>query len=130
MLAERRADIAETTPDPEAPAEVQRQSDDLINIRQLRGRGLQATSLELEEDDDVGLGTVLGPSKKELDFSSHLKRVTQLTGLSDPVYAEACVMVHSYDVILDVLVINLTQVGELSREVAGEKSRDAPPGRQ
>ena len=70
------------------------------------------------------------PSKKELDFSSHLKRVTQLTGLSDPVYAEACVMVHSYDVILDVLVINLTQVGELSREVAGEKSRDAPPGRQ
>ena len=40
------------------------------------------------------------------DFSQRLKRVTQLTGLSDPVYAEAYVTVHSYDILLDLLVIN------------------------
>ena len=40
--------------------------------------------------------------------SSRLKRVTQLTGLSDPVYAEAYVTVHSYDILLEVLLINQT----------------------
>jgi coatomer subunit beta len=38
------------------------------------------------------------------DFASRLKRITQLTGLSDPVYAEAVVTVHDYDIVLDVLV--------------------------
>lgn len=38
-----------------------------------------------------------------------LNRLRQLTGLSDPVYAEAYVQVHVYDIVLDVLVIN--QVG-------------------
>lgn len=35
-----------------------------------------------------------------------LNRLRQLTGLSDPVYAEAYVQVHVYDIVLDVLVIN------------------------
>ena len=35
--------------------------------------------------------------------------MTQLTGLSDAVYAEAYVTVHSYDIMLDVLVVNQTQ---------------------
>ena len=33
----------------------------------------------------------------------------QLTGFSDPVYAEAYVTVHQYDIVLDVMVINRTQ---------------------
>jgi coatomer subunit beta len=42
------------------------------------------------------------------DFASRLKRVMQLTGLSDPIYAEAVVTVHEYDIVLDVLLINQT----------------------
>lgn len=37
-----------------------------------------------------------------------LNRVYQLTGFSDPLYAEAYVNVHQYDILLDVTVINQT----------------------
>jgi coatomer subunit beta len=37
-----------------------------------------------------------------------LSRVLQLTGFSDPVYAEAYVNVNQYDILLDVLVVNQT----------------------
>lgn len=37
-----------------------------------------------------------------------LGRVYQLTGFSDPIYAEAYVNVHQYDILLDVVVINQT----------------------
>ena len=33
-----------------------------------------------------------------------LNRVLQLTGFSDPVYAEAYITVHQYDVVMDVTV--------------------------
>lgn len=44
------------------------------------------------------------------DFSgkNKLNKVTQLTGNSDPVYAEAFVHVNQYDIVLDVLVVNQT----------------------
>lgn len=35
-------------------------------------------------------------------------KVTQLTGFSDPVYAEAYVHVNQYDIVLDVLIVNQT----------------------
>lgn len=35
-----------------------------------------------------------------------LNRVLQLTGFSDPVYAEAYVTVHQYDIVMDVTVLN------------------------
>jgi len=40
--------------------------------------------------------------------SSKLTKVTQLTGFSDPVYAEAYVQVNQYDIVLDVLIVNQT----------------------
>nr|CAD7200639.1 unnamed protein product [Timema douglasi] len=49
-----------------------------------------------------GLGT------GELSITSKLNKVTQLTGFSDPVYAEAYVHVNQYDIVLDVLVVNQT----------------------
>lgn len=45
------------------------------------------------------------------DFSAStnkLNKVTQLTGFSDPVYAEAYVHVNQYDIVLDVLIVNQT----------------------
>ena len=35
-------------------------------------------------------------------------QITQLTGFSDPVYAEAYVHVNQYDIVLDVLIVNQT----------------------
>jgi coatomer subunit beta len=76
-------------------------------VRQLRGQRADTMMLDLEEDDDASLTKATGTQQQE-DFSQRLKRVTQLTGLSDPVYAEAYVTVHSYDILLDMLVINQT----------------------
>lgn len=49
----------------------------------------------------------LGYEKKNT-LNSFLSQVTQLTGFSDPVYAEAYVHVNQYDIVLDVLVVNQT----------------------
>jgi len=106
MLSERQA--AEEAEKPAKGAiEVNRQADDLIMVRQLKGRAAEMTAIDLEDDDDFDLSKATGAVKQE-DFSSRLKRVTQLTGLSDAVYAEAYVTVHSYDIMLDVLVVNQT----------------------
>ncbi|KAK9500807.1 hypothetical protein O3M35_002001 [Rhynocoris fuscipes] len=40
--------------------------------------------------------------------ASSLNKITQLTGFSDPVYAEAKVHVNQYDIVLDVLIVNQT----------------------
>ena len=39
---------------------------------------------------------------------SKLNKITQLTGFSDPVYAEAFVTVNQFDVVIDVLIVNQT----------------------
>ncbi|XP_028172165.1 coatomer subunit beta-like [Ostrinia furnacalis] len=49
-----------------------------------------------------------GRNTTSADQSSKLSKVTQLTGFSDPVYAEAIVAVNQYDIVLDVLVVNQT----------------------
>lgn len=49
----------------------------------------------------TGLSEVASPNNK-------LNKVTQLTGFSDPVYAEAYVHVNQYDIVLDVLIVNQT----------------------
>ena len=63
--------------------------------------------IDLDDDDDVSLHKATRDLLSD-DFSQRLKCVTQLTGLSDAVYAEAYVTVHSYDVMLDLLLINQT----------------------
>merc|ERR1719471_1255843 len=59
---------------------------------------------------DLSLTQALGTGRiSKADFaSSKLNKVTQLTGFSDPVYAEAYVNVNQYDIVLDVLVVNQT----------------------
>ena len=50
-----------------------------------------------------------GPAGDKQDpLQSKLNKVEQLTGFSDPVYAEAYVNVNQYDIVLDVLVVNQT----------------------
>lgn len=50
-----------------------------------------------------------GTAKKEMDLNTTaLSKVYQLTGFSDPIYAEAYINVNQYDIVLDVLVVNQT----------------------
>ena len=80
------------------------QVDDLINIRQLAKKNAVDGAEEIELDLERATG---GDTATE-DLSSKLSRVVQLTGFSDPVYAEAYVKVHQFDIVLDVLLVNQT----------------------
>ena len=59
----------------------------------------------------TGFGTADGGVKK-------LNRMLPLTGFSDPLYAEAYVTVHQYDIVMDVTVVNRT--GETLQNVCLE----------
>lgn len=80
------------------------QVDDVVQIRQLSKRnaadGVEGIELDLER--------ATGGEATTEDLSSKLSRVVQLTGFSDPVYAEAYVKVHQFDIVLDVLLVNQT----------------------
>jgi coatomer subunit beta len=80
------------------------QVDDVVLIRQLAKKNAGDGTDEIELDLEKATG---GDSTVE-DLSSKLSRVVQLTGFSDPVYAEAYVKVHQFDIVLDVLLVNQT----------------------
>ncbi|KAH9990258.1 coatomer beta C-terminal region-domain-containing protein, partial [Xylariaceae sp. FL0662B] len=80
------------------------QVDDVVQIRQLSKKNVGDGADEIELDLEKATG---GEATSE-DLSSKLSRVVQLTGFSDPVYAEAYVKVHQFDIVLDVLLVNQT----------------------
>ena len=80
------------------------QVDDVVSIRQLTKKAAGDGSDEFDLDLEKATG---GDAATE-DLSSKLSRVVQLTGFSDPVYAEAYVKVHQFDIVLDVLLVNQT----------------------
>merc|ERR1711998_522739 len=81
-----------------------RQADELLNIRLLQ----PATLLPGEDESSADEAVWLDAKTATEEFSARLNRITQLTGFSDPVYAEAVVTVHEYDVVLDMMLINQT----------------------
>lgn len=82
------------------------QADDLIQFRQLRSQAVQGgIEVDLMDADDIG--RAIGTDGSSTD-SSRLKHIHQLTGLSDPVYAEASLTVHDYDIVIDIHIINRT----------------------
>ncbi|EER42298.1 coatomer beta subunit [Histoplasma capsulatum H143] len=80
------------------------QVDDTIPIRQLAKKSAEEGADEIELD----LAKATGGDSAYEDLSSKLSRVVQLTGFSDPVYAEAYVKVHQFDIVWDVLLVNQT----------------------
>lgn len=80
--------------------------EELIDFRLLRSRRTATAADGNVDMDEMALTSATTGSGTSQGFQ--LSRVTQLTGMSDPVYAEAHVTVHQYDIILDVLVINTT----------------------
>lgn len=106
MLADKQFREIEET---KAKAQISHaQPDDLIDFRLLKSRkGMSQLELEDEVEDDLKRAT--GEFIKDGDSTNKLNRVLQLTGFSDPVYAEAYITVHQYDIVLDVTVINRTK---------------------
>jgi len=81
------------------------QVDDVINFSLLKSKkNMQSENDEI--DSDITRAT--GSSSKTTKVTSQLSRVMQLTGFSDPVYAEAYVNVHQYNILLDILIVNQT----------------------
>eukprot|EP01038_Epipyxis_sp_PR26KG_P015500 gene15500-20917_t len=80
--------------------------DDLIQFRQLRAQAVQGgIEVDLMDADDISRAIGADSSGQE---STKMRHVYQLTGFSDPVYAEASLTVHEYDIVLDLLIINRT----------------------
>ncbi|GJN06333.1 hypothetical protein PR202_ga24053 [Eleusine coracana subsp. coracana] len=105
MLAEKQF---RETEEMKAKAQISHsQPDDLIDFYHLKSRrGMSQLELEDEVHDDLKAAT--GGFTKHADDANKLNHVLQLTGFSDPVYAEAFVTVHHYDIVL-VTVINRTK---------------------
>lgn len=94
------------------------ESDDHLNFSQLLSRSQEMFENQFEVSLSQAIGGV-GPtatsstygkvsSISDLLSTSKLSKVTQLTGFSDPVYAECYVNVNQYDICLDVLIVNQT----------------------
>jgi coatomer subunit beta len=58
----------------------------------------------IDEDETISRAT----ENTSKSSASELSRVIQLTGFSDPVYAEAKITIHQFDILLDVLLVNQT----------------------
>ncbi|KAJ3331044.1 coatomer subunit beta [Blyttiomyces sp. JEL0837] len=81
------------------------QADDLIVCRQLKSKRAVG---DLIDEYELDLTKATGQGDRSEDLVSKLSRVVQLTGFSDPVYAEAYVNVHQYDILMDILIVNQT----------------------
>lgn len=81
------------------------QADDLIHFRQLKTMDVSAGDVDLDDGADLARATgyVKGSSLAE-----ELSHCYPLTGFADPVYAEASVTVHEYDIVVEILIINRT----------------------
>eukprot|EP00124_Ichthyophonus_hoferi_P005607 Ihof_evm1s859 gene=Ihof_evmTU1s859 len=106
-LASLLTELAKEATKGEGPVktEIKIQADDLIRFRQL---GEDDTNEGDDLEKSMSLATGTGEVLSKGNFTSALSKVYQLTGFSDPVYAEAYVSVNQYDIVLDLLVVNQT----------------------
>ena len=75
------------------------QVDDLLTFRQFSKKAADDII-----DDREDLVRATGADSAHEDFLSNLSRISQLTGFSDPIYAEAYVKVHGFDILLGALL--------------------------
>lgn len=90
------------------------QADDPISFLQLST--LRGGEFAGENVFELSLNQAVAGGRQNVSgelTASKLNKVTQLTGFSDPVYAEAYVHVNQYDIVLDVLIVN--QTGETNK---------------
>lgn len=80
------------------------QPDEIIDFRHLKSKAAAVLPSDTQEDE---IAYATGLSEKD-SMKTGLAKVVQLTGFSDPIYAEAYVTSHQYDIVLDVSVTNRT----------------------
>ncbi|XP_032677789.1 coatomer subunit beta [Odontomachus brunneus] len=86
------------------------QVDDAIQFLQLsRGSDLTGGAGDVFEQSLSAAVAGRPGASGDAPAPNALSKVTQLTGFSDPVYAEALVHVNQYDIVLDVLIVNQTE---------------------
>jgi len=89
--------------------------DECVVFRQLRERkagGGGGVSDVIDDDDfHVARGaSIAGQAAADgALFAERLAKVQQMTGLADPVYVEAFLQVHSFDLVLELLMVNRTK---------------------
>lgn len=116
MLNSARKDVE--TSDDEAKIQLI-DVDDHLNFSQLLGKSQEMFENQFELSLSQAISGNLGATATSSTYSksshasnlllaSKLSKVTQLTGFSDPIYAECYVNVNQYDICLDVLVVNQT----------------------
>jgi coatomer subunit beta len=93
------------------------QADDLIHFRQLKSMAVSAGDVDLDDGADLARAT---GNEKGNTLAEELSHCYPLSGFADPVYAEALVTVHDYDIVLEILVINRTAntLGDLTVELS------------
>ena len=79
--------------------------DHLITFRHLCSEERLNVAIDLDDDFDLGSAAKIASSKD----LSRLDRMFQLTGFGDPVYAEAMITVHDYDIVLEIHLLNRTE---------------------
>ena len=106
QLAKYLAKVSEDQPqkkkEQEAPVT---QADDLIHFRQLKSMAVNAGDVDLDDGGDLERATGFD---KPNSLAEELSHCFPLSGFADPVYAEASVTVHDYDIVLKILIINRT----------------------
>jgi len=106
QLANYLAKIAEDEPQRKKEAEIPvTQADDLIHFRQLKSMAVNAGDVDLDDGGDLARATGF---EKANTLAEELSHCYPLSGFADPVYAEASVTVHDYDIVLKILIINRT----------------------
>jgi len=93
------------------------QADDLIHFRQLKTMAVNAGDVDLDDGADLARATGFD---KGSSLAEELSHCYPLSGFADPVYAEALVTVHEYDIVLEILLINRTPntLADLSVELS------------
>ena len=95
------------------------ETDDHLSFSQLLSRNQEMFENQFEISLSQAIGGTTGATATSSTFgkvatisdllsTSKLSKVTQLTGFSDPVYAECYVNVNQFDICLDVLIVNQT----------------------
>jgi len=106
QLANYLAKVSEDQPQKKKEAEVPvTQADDLIHFRQLKSMAVNAGDVDLDDGGDLERATGFD---KTSTLAEELSHCFPLSGFADPVYAEASVTVHDYDIVLKILIINRT----------------------
>lgn len=84
------------------------QPDERIQFRQLKNKNAAAGG-DFDITEELGQGGVETNNFMSELQSENEQKIYQLTGYSDPIYAEAIAEVHHYDILLKIVLINRTQ---------------------